>query len=344
MSERRHDLDWIRVGAFFLLILYHVGMFYVPWDWHAKSPQPVAWLEPVMRLSSPWRLSLLFVVSGAATRFMADKVAAGVLARQRAARLLPPLLLGVFVVVPPQTWVEVGWQGSVAGFYAHYLANGWPGIVTPTYNHLWFVFYLFVYTLIVAFVRPRLRLDWMRGWMLLALPAAVLFVLRQTLYPAFGVTHAFVDDWYNHAVSLGMFVFGYSIAKSEVLREEFIHLRWTALVLAVGGYALSAYPVQQWCAVAAALGFGAKHLNRGGPVLEYLTLAVFPFYIVHQTIIVLAAPQLVKLGLHQGLEAAILILATFAGCFIIYEAVRRIGWLRPWFGLKPQWATRGRML
>jgi len=71
-SERRPDLDWIRVGAFFLLILYHVGMFYVPWDWHVKSPRPVEWLQPVMHLTNPWRLTLLFLVSGAATRFLTD--------------------------------------------------------------------------------------------------------------------------------------------------------------------------------------------------------------------------------------------------------------------------------
>src|SRR5690606_23576820 len=56
---RRHDLDWIRVGAFLLLILYHVGMFYVPWDWHVKSGYELVWLEPVMQLTNPWRLTLL---------------------------------------------------------------------------------------------------------------------------------------------------------------------------------------------------------------------------------------------------------------------------------------------
>ena len=61
--DRRYDLDWIRVGAFFLLILYHVGMFYVPWDWHVKSPHPVEALEWGMFLTNPWRLTLLFLVS-----------------------------------------------------------------------------------------------------------------------------------------------------------------------------------------------------------------------------------------------------------------------------------------
>ena len=36
--QRRHDLDWVRVCAFALLVLYHVGMYYVTWDWHVKSP------------------------------------------------------------------------------------------------------------------------------------------------------------------------------------------------------------------------------------------------------------------------------------------------------------------
>ena len=83
IPDRRYDLDWIRVGAFFLLILYHVGMFYVPWDWHVKSPHPVDELELAMFLTNPWRLTLLFLVSGAATRFMADNVTVGKLTGAR---------------------------------------------------------------------------------------------------------------------------------------------------------------------------------------------------------------------------------------------------------------------
>ncbi|HYG25456.1 MAG TPA: acyltransferase family protein, partial [Caulobacteraceae bacterium] len=325
--ERRHDLDWIRVGAFFLLILYHVGMFYVPWDWHVKSPRPQEWLAPVMQLTNPWRLSLLFLVSGAATRFMADKVTAGSLAWQRTLRLLPPLVLAIFVVVPPQSFYEVvekwGFAGSYAGFYGRYVtaSGGWRTpdywLITPTYNHMWFVAYLFVYTLVlallIAFARPFLvsverTVERLGGWGLIVWPLAVLAALRLTLYPVFEVTHAFVDDWYNHAVSFGLFLFGYAMAKSARLRAEFIRMRWPALAIAVAAYGLWAsyawayraedasppealmtvmrlvYAVDQWCAIAAALGFGARHLNRGSERLTYLTLAVFPFYIVHQTL------------------------------------------------------------
>lgn len=68
--QRRHDLDWLRVIAFGLLLLYHVGMYYVTWDWHVKSPTTQLMLEPVMLLSSPWRISLLLLISGVATAFV----------------------------------------------------------------------------------------------------------------------------------------------------------------------------------------------------------------------------------------------------------------------------------
>lgn len=376
-SERRPDLDWIRVGAFFLLILYHVGMFYVPWDFHVKSPHPVEWLQPVMWLTNPWRLTLLFLVSGAATRFMADKLSAGGLAKARTARLLPPILLAVFVIVPPQTYYEIveklAYAGSFAEFYGKYVtASGhWrPGgepLITPTYNHMWFVVYLFLYSLILA-----AALKWGRGlvatldrgveraldgWGLLVWPVVALVVLRATLFPMFEVTHALIDDWYNHAVSFGVFLLGFLIAKSEVLKSRFIALRWPALLLAIvsyGAYAAlgwflpdtdevtpgeiarqTAFALDQWFAIAAVLGFGGKHLTRGGPVLTYLTLGVFPFYIVHQTFIVVAGHYLAQLGMNQALEAAILIAGTFAACFATYEIVRRVNVLRPLFGLKP---------
>lgn len=376
--QRRHDLDWIRVGAFFLLILYHVGMFYVPWDWHVKSPRPVEWLEPVMQLTSPWRLTLLFLVSGAATRFMADKISAGALAGQRAWRLLPPLVFAILLIVPPQTYYEVveagAFEGSVAGFYARYItaSGNWCDpdgcLITPTWNHMWFVAYLFVYTMLLALLlavarRPLARLGEalgrrLDGWVLLLAPIGFLAACRILLLPHFEVTHALVDDWYNHAVSFAAFLLGFLVARSGSFRQASIRLRWPALGLAVAAWAVFAayawqfradaaappealrlamravYAVDQWCAIVAILGFGAKHLDRGGPALTYLTLAVFPFYIVHQTVIVVAAFHLSKLGLNQGLEAAILIGLTFAACFATYEIVRRVRLLRPLFGLK----------
>jgi peptidoglycan/LPS O-acetylase OafA/YrhL len=384
-SDRRYDLDWIRVGAFFLLILYHVGMFYVPWEYHVKTPHPVEEVEWAMFLTNPWRLTLLFLVSGAATRFMADKVSVGKLTGARVARLLPPLLFAMFVIVPPQSYYQIveyiaahpGTPLTVDNFWLRYVtASGhWCGVdgkclTTPTWNHMWFVTYLLFYTLVLA----GLLLVWKRlgehiqaglekalkGPGLLLLPIVFLALVRAWLYPRYGETHALVGDHYVHAVSFPAFLVGFGLAKSDVLRDRLIAARWPALGLAAVAYLGWAtyawiyraddatppealrfamrfvYTTDTWCAIAAILGFGAKHLNRETPALRYLTLGVFPFYLVHQTLIVVLAHNLAKLALPQALEATILIALTFAGCFATYELVRRIPGVRILFGLKGQ--------
>ena len=395
-AARRHDLDWIRVAAFFLLILYHVGVFYESDDWHTSSPRPIEGIQIVMSLSSPWRLALLFLIAGFATRFMTDRLSpglrgAGRLAWSRTGRLLVPLIFGMLVIVPPQTWYQVAqytphlvepWPR----FYALYLSgeHDW-GITTPTWNHLWFVAYLWVYSLVLATLLaltgtalPALG-RWLdrplSGPLLLLGPVLYLGLARQ-LYPVFDRTHALVDDWYLHSVYLPLFLFGFLIAKSGRIRQAFIDQRWTALGVAATAwlcwqaYLLTwtglpgdlqlwtpiaenppawlriamrwTYAAIQWGAIAAILGFGGKHLAFDRPALRYLTVAVFPLYILHQTITVVAGAYLPRLQLPLGVEAVLLVAITFCGAFAGYELVRRIPLLRPFFGLRfrPQAAKR----
>src|SRR3569833_3011132 len=119
LGGRRYDLDWVRICAFGLLIFYHVGMYYVTWGWHVKSPFASHALEPLMMLSVPWRLSLLFFVSGCAAAFLHEKGTAGFL-RSRTQRLLIPLALGLWVIVPPQSWAQVTEAVGYRGGYLHF--------------------------------------------------------------------------------------------------------------------------------------------------------------------------------------------------------------------------------
>lgn len=358
-SGRRHDLDWLRVAAFALLILYHSGMFYVTWDWHVKSPHASPALEPLMQLSSPWRLGLLFLISGAATRFMADKLPPGALARDRFRRLFWPLLFGMFVVVPPQAYLEIvekiGWAGGFPEFYRLYIQGygGWcrgdDCLIVPTWNHLWFVAYALVYALLLA---ALLALRWRpsrlavspaaRAALFLAAPWLWLWAMRVLLFPQFGSTHALVDDWYNHSVYLPLFLLGFAIALDEQLARLTARVRWPALMAALAAYgslqslstaelegaALVAgrglRELQAWGAILACLGFARHHLStRDGPTLRWLTRAIFPFYIVHQTIIVVAGHHLARLGLPLAAEGALLVLVTAAGCLLAALAALR---------------------
>lgn len=355
-KARRHDLDWLRVAAFALLILYHTGMFYVTWDWHVKSPRASTALEPLMQLSSPWRLGLLFLISGAATRFMAERLPPGALARDRFQRLFWPLLFGVFVVVPPQAYLEIvekiGWAGGFGAFYRLYVQGygGWcrgeDCLVVPTWNHLWFVAYVLVYALLLAALLAagrRLRLPRLHAALFLVAPWLWLWAMRALLFPHFGSTHALVDDWYNHSVYLPLFLLGFAIARDEQLASLTDRVRWAALAAALAGYvgvqllsaggdlegaallaARSLRELQAWGAILACLGFARHHLaNRDGPALRWLTRAVFPFYIVHQTIIVVAGHHLARLGLPLAAEGALLVSVTVAGCLLAAVAAMR---------------------
>jgi glucans biosynthesis protein C len=87
---------------------------------------------------------------------------------------------------------------------------------------------------------------------------------------------------------------------------------------------------------AAIFGFVRGIAFTDSPSLRYLREAVFPVYILHQTIIIVLAHHAQPLDWRPAVEGPLLILATFALSFLGFEIVRRVRWLRPLFGLKPQ--------
>ncbi len=62
-STRHYGMDWLRIGAFALLILYHIGMYFVPWGWHVTIAEPFDWVAIQMLATNGWRLALPFLVS-----------------------------------------------------------------------------------------------------------------------------------------------------------------------------------------------------------------------------------------------------------------------------------------
>jgi peptidoglycan/LPS O-acetylase OafA/YrhL len=381
MPERRYDLDWLRIIAFGVLILYHVGMFYVTWDWHVKSSRASAAIEPLMMLTNPWRLTLLFLISGAATRFMADKMSVWKLTGSRMGRLWPPLLLAMFVIVPPQSYYQVvealqaapalaaQHPGALDNFYVRYVTGtgNWCDadgcLSTPTYNHMWFVAYLILYTLALIPLLPLLRRipkaasGLIAGPLLIITPWLFMFALRVTLFPAFGESHDFREDWYLHPLYFATFLFGFAVAKYERFFARCMRLRWAALAVTLASWAtlmvyFSAYAgdeappewlrfvmrgvycLDAWCAILAAFGFAYRYLrDKDGPLRRMLTQAVFPIYLAHQTIIVVAAHYLDELRLPLAVEAPLLIAVATAGCWLFFELGRRIPVLRIWIGL-----------
>jgi glucans biosynthesis protein C len=372
--QRHYGLDWLRIGAFALLILYHVGMVFVPWGFHAKTARPVDWVVVPMLALNSWRLLLLFVVSGYASRALL--VRGGDVARfaaNRTLRLIVPLLFGVLVVVPIQPWIELTTQRGYVHDFGYFLTHDYfrfgkvRGIVLPTWQHLWFVGYLWVYTmalalLVAAFGRRSLQRAFdatfggVRVWLL---PMAWLVLVSTWLFPGAGPTNDFVSDFVSHAQYLPGFLFGFALAGSPATLATMRRLWPWALPVGVAAYALvagielawpgstmpgwpwgiafaAAREVQGWSMIVALIGLADTYLNFDHPWRRMLTEAVFPFYIIHQTIIVVVEALLLPLRLPAAAEFCILVAVTVAGCWAFYLAGREIGWLRPLIGLRPR--------
>ena len=374
-TVRRYDLDWLRIIAFGLLILYHVGMFYVTWGWHVKSSYASSFAEPLMRLINPWRLALLFFISGVAIRFATDKAESlGRFAWSRLARLGLPLLFGIYVWVMLQAYYQVRqsgeFSGSIVAFYPDYIALEQAfSTITPTWNHLWYLAYVLIYILIALAILPWLRrVPESRAWQALTTrPLAVVFVLilpfvavETWLVPIYPTTHDLINDWANHAHRFMIFLVGFFVAKDSrfwgsvnkvwkfapalamaawlVLQNGEDVANWLRRFLSDTQLRFSLNYIgitYAWSCILTLLGFAQRFLNRESLQLRYLTGAIFCYYVLHQTITIIAGYYLTTYQLGVVVESALVLGITIAGCVLGYELIRRIPGIGILFGVHP---------
>lgn len=368
MESRKYYLDWLRVLAFASLIFFHVGMLYVSWHYNLKSPRLVPQIEGVMNALAGFRLVLLFLISGVASRFLIARLGPGRFARDRLRRLLPVILLGMFVVIPPQTYVELVSKGVTHQSYLNfwwfsYLAADQTMVrplhkTMPTWDHLWFIVYLLFYTLGFALVfavthvrraafKRRLPLSFLLLGPAILLAAANLLIL--TKWPR---TDALVNDWGEHLKWLGMFTFGVLCATRPAFWEwlRINRLRFfISAVLLLAAQAFTDGAAWQaldgfygWMMVCAVCGYAVQYLNRPSAVLSHLNEAVLPIYVLHQPILLVAAFYVFPLKLPLAEEAALLAAITGLGSLLLFEvAIRPFGIMRFLFGLKPKSVPAG---
>lgn len=374
-AARRHDIDAMRALAFALVILYHLGMYYVAdWPWHLKSAHTAQWLQWPMRLLNPWRMDLVFLLSGVSLALLVRGRTPTELLRARATRLMLPLAFGMAVVVPYQAYAQGVANGLVApGFGAFLLRYLGPGAPWPpgafggsefgiTWNHLWYLPYLFVYTAVVVLALPWLRRGGgrrlraavcsLRGGWLLLVPALPLMAYAHGLAPRFPATHDLLHDGYLHARYFTVFALGCCLGPDAGLWSELARLRRVALLaalasaLAVVAWRLDAFGdasrllgsvlrgLYPWTTMVAVLGLGHAHLNRPWRWLGWANESVYPWYVLHQTLIIVAAAWLAPWALGPVAEPALLLAATVGGCWLMNDLlIRRLRGLRPLFGL-----------
>lgn len=343
--ERRYDIDWIRVIAIGLLLVYHVAIGFQPWGMMIgfitnDRPWTSLWLP--MTLINVWRIPLLFFVSGMGVYFALRRRSWAQLIRERARRILLPFAFGMVAIVPIHVYL---WQR----YYA--FETGY----TPGPGHLWFLCNLFCYVIILLplfYYLKRSEKQRQLAWVvnlsrtpLVLLPVYALFVAEVLLIrPA--PFELYAMTWHGFAIGFLAFFCGFLFVWCGApFWQMLFRWRWLFVVVAGGlfilrlmhfqsmapGY-LTAIESNTW--IFAIFAFGYRYLNRPSRALRYLSQAAYPVYIVHMVCLYGASMVIFPLSPAVPLQFVLVLSLTAAGCFVLYELlIKRMGVLRLLFGL-----------
>jgi peptidoglycan/LPS O-acetylase OafA/YrhL len=374
-TQRRYDLDWLRILAILIVFLYHSTRFFNLGDWHVKNVNTFVWVEMWNVFASRWMMPLFFIISGAGLfyaleksrgwlRFYADKFL----------RLMIPVLIGSVSLSALQVYLDRLSHGQFSGsffsflpeyFNGVYLAIGKPGNFAFHGMHLWYLFFLFVYSLICY----RLFL-WLKGsgWELLNRITSLLTV-PGLIYLGFAlpllimkmiIPQPFLDvgnGGWGFLYYIWFLIAGFIIVSSNRLQQHIMNQRWISLLLSVAlstGYLYQLFSPSRmdfpawisdwmisllsffsaWCWLFAMLGFGMRYLALDRPWLRSANEGVMPFYILHQTVLLCIGYFVMTFDIHDALKWGIVFISSFIAIITLMLVIRKIELLRFLFGMK----------
>jgi hypothetical protein len=275
-------------------------------------------------------------------RFALERRSWKQLLAERTVRIVLPFVFNVYIL------------GSVLALAAANL--GWDADYTLSFGHLWFLANIFAYvlwlisTMIYVKDHPNCALlrffstviRWPMGLFLFALPLMLeAFLVNPEQFAVY------VDTLHGWLMGLICFFWGFMfICTQEVFWPAVRKTRWVALIVGAslflvrflvfelqGGLNwLTALESMSW--ILAAIGFGSVYLNKPSRSLGYFSRAVYPVYIVHMPVQFVIAYFLLPLSISAYSKLLLLLVGTFGVCFLLYEILRRLKWIRPLFGMK----------
>jgi glucan biosynthesis protein C len=366
-QERQYYIDWLRILLIISVFLFHVGMIFNTWTWHIKNNvQFGGILKQTMDFLHLWRMPLLFMVSGAGTYFALGKRTPFQYLTERFRRLFIPLVAGIFILVPVQVYIEkISQFKSLTDFYSQMFDGVYPE-GNFSWHHLWFIAYLFFISLIISpflnylrsdrFARliPKIERTVTRP---LALNICVIPLLLSQflLRPFFETgTNDFIHDWASMTYYLLYFLMGYilipvgSITESMnryrywYLTEVFIFAVLLFILPVIAGPEFNDSLIHEilaillaWSCALTAIGFAKHNLNRDSKQRKFANEAIYPFYLLHQPVIVVVGFFVVQSEIPALLKAGIIGFSSFTIIVLIYGLlIRPFNLLRLVFGMK----------
>jgi peptidoglycan/LPS O-acetylase OafA/YrhL len=367
-TERQYFIDWLRIILILSVFLYHIGMFFNTWGWHVKNPtQYGGLLTDVMVFLSKWRMPLLFMISGAGTFYALGKRTPGKYLGERLKRLMIPFIAGIFILVPVQVYLEKADQfSSLLTFYPHMFEGIYPE-GNFSWHHLWFILYLFFISLIFS---PLLKLfrgagyQRFSGWLerfadkplalsVVVIPLIGSQILLRPYFP--DNTHALVNDWAAMSFYIIFFLSGFMLLSNKniiesIRKQKFQYLALTALATAVmfsarhinvsRAVAEKVWDISAiflaWSCGLAAIGFAKQYLSRDSKFRKWANEAIYPFYLIHQPVILILGFFLIRTQMSDLIRFLILLPTSFLlSCALYWFLVRPFNFTRVIFGMKP---------
>jgi glucans biosynthesis protein C len=372
-TQRRFDLDWLRVFAIVTVFVYHTTRFFNSESWHVKNPTSYIAADILETTLANWIMAVIFAISGASLFHAIGKGSAGKFIKDKVLRLIVPLAtMGMIVFGSWQMYLDRLSHGEFNGpffeFIPIYFQPGnfaWKGV------HLWYLEMLFVFCLVFLplflwLTRESGRRALGKLGNLLARSGALYLVALPTILSlALTGSDSFLGntEWgggsiLSHAT---FFMAGFLIVSHDGMQQTIQRFRWLSLVLAVilmailfslmtafGDTASGAllalgralWGFWSWSWTLAILGFGMKNLNFNKPILSYANEAVLPFYILHHPVLLTVGYFVVQWSIPAALKFLVIDALSFAVIMALYEfIVRRVNVLRFLFGMKPSFKS-----
>lgn len=376
LNKRLHYIDWLRVLAFVTLILFHCAVpFVAHYTWEINNTETSPWITRIVWWTHQWRLPLLFFIAGVGVRFSLRKRSILAFIGERTIRLFIPLAFAIFFITPIQVYFEWMQKGRINMSYGNFYPQVFEIVPYPegafTWSHMWFVAYLFVFTILLlpVFSMSKIKFpDGYRRWFestfsspLLLLSLSIPFILYFfRLFIEWPEQGSLINDWFVFISSITYYLLGYVLSGTQTFwttcmkyRKLFLGIALSLSIVLFVTYFWdwnSNRPQQKgpelyyfglmngihiWTVILSAIGYSMKYLNRPSSLLTYLNTAIYPFYILHQAVIVASGYYILQLDLSIGSKLLLLVVICITVIWSLYHfLIRKTMMTRVLFGMK----------
>lgn len=373
IQPRLYYIDWIRIIAFSLLILLHGMVPFTAIPWEINNGERSELLTKIVFWLHQWRLPLLFFVSGLGINLSMKSRTLASFYGERFRRLFIPLLFAMFFFIPIQPYFEFLQKGKISPGYWNFYQQVWQLKVYPdgplTWSHMWFIVYLIAFNLLLFPIFFLGKQKWVAGKravlehrfgspVLLALAVLPIIGIIYKLSIEYPENGSLTEDWFAFTMFITMLVYGYLVGASQAFWKQTAQYRWIT-----GGMALTSglilfftywTPIPSftikdnrfmmycvlngihiWSMILFWCGMAKQYLDKPSPVLRYLNEAVYPYFIIHQTIIVALGYYIVQWQMPLMVKCILLISLSVLMIMSIYHLViRKTKLTRFLFGMK----------